>query len=51
MDENEKVEYDVNLEQKTVTIQGNDVDTDTVGAKLKKWADLKQYNYKYVGEA
>mmetsp|Transcript_35214 Transcript_35214/g.31063 ORF Transcript_35214/g.31063 Transcript_35214/m.31063 type:complete len:91 (-) Transcript_35214:88-360(-) len=50
LDEGKKVEYKINLEEKSVTVEGKEVDADTISTKIKKWADLKDKTYEYKGE-
>jgi len=48
-EDDKKFEYKINLEDKTVTVTGK-VDGEAIGEKIKKWADLKEKSYEYVGE-
>eukprot|EP00484_Ammonia_sp_Unknown_P018003 CAMPEP_0197027254 /NCGR_PEP_ID=MMETSP1384-20130603/7207_1 /TAXON_ID=29189 /ORGANISM="Ammonia sp." /LENGTH=90 /DNA_ID=CAMNT_0042456075 /DNA_START=76 /DNA_END=348 /DNA_ORIENTATION=+ len=49
-EEGKKIQYSISLEEKKVVVEGNEVDTDTISAKIKKWADLKEKDYKFNGE-
>ena len=42
--------WKINLEEKTVVVEGKEVNTDTISTKIKKWADLKDKSYEYKGE-
>ena len=46
----EKFVYEISLENKSVVVEGASVDSDVIGAKLKKWADLKEKTYEFKGQ-
>ena len=50
LEDGKKIQFDISLENKTVTVSGGNVDVDTVSGKIKKWANLKEKTYEYAGE-
>ena len=50
LEDDKQVAYKINLEEKTVVVEGTDVNTDTISTKIKKWADLKEKTYEYKGQ-
>ncbi len=49
-DGDKKVQYSVSLDDLTVTVKGDAVDTNKIGTKIKKWADLKNKSYEFKGQ-
>ena len=50
LEDDKQFTYTVSLDNKTVVVEGASVDSDAIGAKLQKWADLKEKSYEFKGQ-